>query len=389
MLPRRVRRGSGLYSTHDWMECSRLGHSRYGATFDTALHPTWSESNPVHLIGHSYGATTALELYQLLCVDFFGIGSNYKWVKSVVSISGTLSGTTIGSMLGSTLGNPSPFGTISYWIACGFATLHKLQQHVPCLSLLYDLRMPQWSESSSWRTLYNPAHKPLNTDDNVFTCLLPQHRLEKNHNLVHMDKIHLFSIVSQTASVLTYPPVVEMVSIAALLAMWKLKKPKLWIGLLSLWLCRRLAKVDWSKPSLFLAYFMRRHAENADAFFEGFDKDAWQHSDGVVNSYSMIRPRLSLTSQLPIEESPQQDGSSSAVMVRVPSHVSIDMGEPDVLCATIPMGQWHVYRVAKNHLCGTRGDSDARELYTRLFRLLNQISGLSFDTNDRGIVNSC
>ncbi|RHY31712.1 hypothetical protein DYB32_003238 [Aphanomyces invadans] len=270
----------------------------------------------------------ALELYQLLCVDFFGIGSNYKWVKSVVSISGTLSGTTIGnitppvasllvtasdcpfvlvgSMLGSTLGNPSPFGTISYWIACGFATLHKLQQHVPCLSLLYDLRMPQWSESSSWRTLYNPAHKPLNTDDNgaLFTCLLPQHRLEKNHNLVHMDKIHLFSIVSQTASVLTYPPVVEMVSIAALLAMWKLKKV-------------------------------------------GF------HSDGVVNSYSMIRPRLSLTSQLPIEvrhhrhssldmyavakESPQQDGSSSAVMVRVPSHVSIDMGEPDVLCATIPM----------------------------------------------------
>ncbi|KAF0730477.1 hypothetical protein AaE_009310, partial [Aphanomyces astaci] len=161
------------------------GHLRYGATFDMALHPTWSEDNPVHLVGHSYGATTALELYQLLCVDFFGIGSNYKWVKSIVSISGTLSGTTMGmyhhairdddgSMFGSTLGNPSPYGSISYLIACGFATLHKLQQHVPWLSNLYDLRMPQWAHasSSSWRTLYDPAHKPLNTDDNGTPCVV-------------------------------------------------------------------------------------------------------------------------------------------------------------------------------------------------------------------------
>ncbi|RHZ05276.1 hypothetical protein DYB31_006274 [Aphanomyces astaci] len=131
-----------------------------------------------------------------------------------------------GSMFGSTLGNPSPYGSISYLIACGFATLHKLQQHVPWLSNLYDLRMPQWAHasSSSWRTLYDPAHKPLNTDDNVFTCLLPQHRLAKNERLVHMDKIHLFSIVSQTTNVLTYPPVVEFATIAAICTMWKLKK---------------------------------------------------------------------------------------------------------------------------------------------------------------------
>ncbi|KAF0708537.1 hypothetical protein AaE_013173, partial [Aphanomyces astaci] len=243
--------------------------------------------NPVLLVGHSYGATTALELYQLLCVDFFGIGSNYKWVKSIVSISGTLSGTTMGmyhhairdddgSMFGSTLGNPSPYGSISYLIACGFATLHKLQQHVPWLSNLYDLRMPQWAHasSSSWRTLYDPAHKPLNTDDN------------------------------------------------------------------------------------------------------GYDKDDWQHSDGVVNSYSMIRPRLSFAPPPPVEEPPEE--GTPAVMVRVPSHVSIDMGVPDELNAVmISTGQWHVYRVNKNHLCGTRGDGDARELYTRLFRLLNQISGTS------------
>ncbi|RHY50949.1 hypothetical protein DYB38_009395 [Aphanomyces astaci] len=239
--------------------------------------------------GEAHAAEKALELYQLLCVDFFGIGSNYKWVKSIVSISGTLSGTTmgmyhhairdddgcisytrrhvvrwLGSMFGSTLGNPSPYGSISYLIACGFATLHKLQQHVPWLSNLYDLRMPQWAHasSSSWRTLYDPAHKPLNTDDNVFTCLLPQHRLAKNERLVHMDKIHLFSIVSQTTNVLTYPPVVEFATIAAICTMWKLQK--------------------------------------------------------VHESLNFI-----------------------------------------------------------NHLCGTRGDGDARELYTRLFRLLNQISGTS------------
>ncbi|OQR99480.1 hypothetical protein THRCLA_06501, partial [Thraustotheca clavata] len=41
-------------------------------------------NNPVHLLGHSCGATTAIELYQLLCKDAFGVGSNHKWVKSIV-----------------------------------------------------------------------------------------------------------------------------------------------------------------------------------------------------------------------------------------------------------------------------------------------------------------
>ncbi|KAF0686344.1 Aste57867_21846 [Aphanomyces stellatus] len=340
--------------------CTDKGHLQYGVTFDTPMHPTWSEDNPVHLIGHSYGATTALELYQLLCVDFFGVGSNYKWVKSIISISGTLSGTTITSMMGSSPEHPAPFGSISYVVACGLATLHKFQLYAPWLKRVYDLRMSQWNNCANWSTLFDPTSKPLKTDDNVFTCLLPQYRLERNQRLIHMDKLHLFSIVSQTRG-MTYP-IVELAGICSIVALWKFKKPKIWIGLLSLWLWRRFFRLDWSKSSLVLAWLMKKHAEKADPLYDGFDKDSWQHSDGVVNSYSMIRPRHHM------EDVPEQDRK----MERCPSHVSIDMGHHDS-CA-IPKGQWHVYRVAKNHLCGTRGDSDAKELYTRLFRMLNEIS---------------
>ncbi|KAF0724710.1 hypothetical protein AaE_009765, partial [Aphanomyces astaci] len=100
------------------------GHLRFGATYptDTAKHTRWSAvrqscnylsthsrhvvmhlpllssprcdtlEHPVHLLGHSYGATTAIELYQLLCADFFQVGFTHAWVKSIVCISGPLTG---------------------------------------------------------------------------------------------------------------------------------------------------------------------------------------------------------------------------------------------------------------------------------------------------------
>jgi triacylglycerol lipase len=73
-----------------------MGHARFGKTFDksVAFHPDWSEANPVHLVGHSMGTPTSWMLQQLLATDYFGWGSNAKWVKSVSGISGVLNGMT-------------------------------------------------------------------------------------------------------------------------------------------------------------------------------------------------------------------------------------------------------------------------------------------------------
>ena len=63
-------------------------------------------------------------------------------------------------------------------------------------------------------------------------------------------------------------------------------------------------------------------------------------------------------------------------MVRAASHVSIDIGESYSSESTfiLPKGIWHVYRVEKNHFCGTQWDRQAKDLYLSLFRLLNDAS---------------
>ncbi|KAF0729097.1 hypothetical protein Ae201684P_003423 [Aphanomyces euteiches] len=333
------------------------GHSQFGNVYE-ALYPQWSEDHPIHLIGHSYGGTTAIELYQLLCVDFFRVGSNYKWVKSIITIASPLSGATLSPMLGATLTSPASFGAGTYILGCIALTLQKLQEQFPFLHGLYDTRMSQWSESIKWQTIYNSNAKPLNSDDMVFTNGHPEHRLERNKHLIHMDKIHLFTIVTQVKPSFSIP-IFEMLIISLMYILWKLKKSKLWVGLLGLAMWRRWQNRDWATGSMILGIFLSLHAKRSAFLFAGMHKDHWEWTDGVVNSYSMIRPRW-------------PDETASTEVRKVPSHISIDMAHDEPF--EIAKGQWHVYRVNKNHLCGTEFDRDAAELYLRLFRMLNEIS---------------
>jgi hypothetical protein len=70
------------------------GHARFGRTYAKGLHPSWSADNPVHLVGHSYGGTTARALRHLLATNFFGpaVNSCAAWVASVSAINAPLNG---------------------------------------------------------------------------------------------------------------------------------------------------------------------------------------------------------------------------------------------------------------------------------------------------------
>ncbi|MFL7839149.1 MAG: esterase/lipase family protein [Candidatus Promineifilaceae bacterium] len=70
------------------------GHARFGRTYERPLWPDWSAKKPLHMVGHSLGATTIRALHDLLAGDYWGWGSSNQWIASVSSISGPLNGTT-------------------------------------------------------------------------------------------------------------------------------------------------------------------------------------------------------------------------------------------------------------------------------------------------------
>ncbi len=73
-------------------------HEQLGKSF-LGFHPEWSEENPVHLIGHSMGGQTIRLLSELLEQDYFKLGTNSRWLKSITTISAPHNGTTLATMI--------------------------------------------------------------------------------------------------------------------------------------------------------------------------------------------------------------------------------------------------------------------------------------------------
>lgn len=94
---------------------ARYGHSRYGRSYP-GVFPQWSETNKVHLIGHSQGGPTSRTLIQLLehgdadevafvpgsheapSSDLFKGGK--RWVHSLTSVAGVHNGTPVADDMG-------------------------------------------------------------------------------------------------------------------------------------------------------------------------------------------------------------------------------------------------------------------------------------------------
>ena len=77
------------------------GHERYGIDYTRGVDgfvpfvPDWSEQRPVHLVGHSLGSPTIRCLQHLLATDYWGWGSNERWVASITTLSGVSNGSTL------------------------------------------------------------------------------------------------------------------------------------------------------------------------------------------------------------------------------------------------------------------------------------------------------
>lgn len=398
--------------------CSSLtAHARYGPTFTQAHHPTWSEANPIHLVGHSLGALTALEFYQLVCQDFFRIGSNHKWVRSITSIAGPLTGSTLTHMVG-LHDTDMKRGSVAHMLYIVLGLWGKVYLNIPVLRDAYDLRMDQWINHSlqDLCAVDGPVNKSM---DSGFFAILPSRRVELNSQLKHMDKLHLMSIVTSPKT--CHVPIGEVSTGTALLLLLWGKFPRWWplaaktrrfrglLGfLLALSLWRQVKRLDLAKlPSLYgLKWLMRRTAKALPQIFDGFDAHHWEHNDGAVNIRSQLQPwfpkprELSTTTAtdhmdphtrtLPatfsstalsmnaVDAQPQAQPQVQPLVGSLPrcdSHISIhDFHLKEEEARQLPeasqrfvKGRWYVYRVNSNHFTGTHWDGEAGNLYKSLF----------------------
>lgn len=400
-------------------------HARYGPTYTQALHPNWSASNPIHLVGHSLGALTALEFYQLICADFFGIGSNHKWVRSITSIAGPLTGSTLTHMVG-LHDTEMTRGSAAHVLYIVLGLWGKAYHNLPFLRGAYNLRMDQWINHSLSQlcAVDGPVNKSM---DSGFFAILPSRRVELNSQLKHMDKLHLLSIVTSPKT--CHMPIGEVsTGMALLLLLWG-KFPRWWPSVVKTWhfrgvlgfllarsLWHQVKRLDLAKlPSLYgLKWLMRRTAKALPQIFDGFDAGHWEHNDGAVNIHSQLRPwfpkpqELSTatatdhmdphTRTLPVSfsttalsnEQPPQPDPTGSVLPSCDSHISIhdfyskEEEEQEAeqrrqeeeqeaeqrsqeASRRFVKGRWYVYRVNSNHFTGTYWDCEARNLYKSLF----------------------
>lgn len=119
------------------------GHTRNGRCF-TGVYPSWSASNPVHLVGHGMGGQTARMLAQLLASNgapknsgLFGTTAvSSAWVKSVSTIAAPNDGTTLPDVIKDNVPYVQAFISRLAREAGGRNDLGDM---------VYDFRLDQWS----------------------------------------------------------------------------------------------------------------------------------------------------------------------------------------------------------------------------------------------------
>jgi triacylglycerol lipase len=127
---------------------AKYGHARFGTNFGSGLYPQWSDTNKVHLVGHSMGGQTIRLLTQLLAQGspeeiayakshpgtalspLFTSGK--QWVRSVTTIATPNNGTTLATGV-------NKFIPFAQQLVGAVASLAGLTDQS-----LYDFKLEQW-----------------------------------------------------------------------------------------------------------------------------------------------------------------------------------------------------------------------------------------------------
>ena len=247
---------------------SEVGHLQNGREYppEHALHPAWSEEQPVHLVGHSMGGPTIVLLQQLLAEDYFGWGTTHRWVASISSISGDLNGSTATYYVGcdETTGLVKEGSTFSY---LALAVELYLRATGGLFDGFYDYHLEQWGlgRMRDDERLDGYLQRIANSlmfkgKDNAAYSLTLQNMFEQNARCLTYPDTYYFSYVTKhtVTGYLTghaYPePDMNPFLIASSLYM---------------------GSKDFDRP-----------------FYPGFRSEQWWPNDGAVSVYSQQYPRI-------------------------------------------------------------------------------------------------
>ena len=257
---------------------SCYGHRRHGRTFYSGKWPRWSATSPVDLVGHSYGGNVAIDLALKLGSDFFRVGSDHRWVRSIVTLSAPINGTTLVYLLGLSIADHRSvrWASAIHLFGALAASFWALSVHLPGLRRLYDFRQPQWEDYTSVRQIWSMRHPMVTSEDNAFHDLAPPRRHACNPAAGELAAHYLVSVSTQVNVRVSLPRPWARRKLELVLPVGSYNPLVLLVVLLIQLQSLRhqlLAWVGWLTPP-----------------FDGADGGAWARSDGVVNTCSQGSP---------------------------------------------------------------------------------------------------
>lgn len=195
----------GLRVDYGEEHAEKCDHVRFGTIYESALLDHWDASNPVHLVGHSFGGNTAVLLFDLIAEDYFGIGTGPDWVLSVTCVCSPLRGCSLPCAIGlETPEEPEAVdallghGSFRHVLAPFFQFIWKAQQRFPSvLRPMFNIRMDQWREHNNLRNVLSSENALWNSMDNMFSEVTPQYRRDiLRSRFGSLSKTYLIAVVA-------------------------------------------------------------------------------------------------------------------------------------------------------------------------------------------------